>query len=284
MNLLDRVSTFCRSRWGEPQPARVDKFEQRAPDHRNAIELFAGRWATHFSSVNTAGLGGTFDFVHDDPRPSLAARYLGSSPGRLDGMSVLELGPLEAAHTCQLEQLGAERILAIEANSEAFLKCLIMKEVFQLKRTGFLLGDFSSYLAETSDRFDLIFCSGVLYHMEHPLRLILDIARVADRCFVWTHYYDGAHPKCSHRVRTAATLDGFSVPYFTAPYQDRAKPRFWGGNKASSAWMARGDLVAAFRQFGFERVEVLDEQPDHVNGPCFSLAVSKSPARASGSL
>jgi len=280
MNLLDRVSAFCRRRLGEPQAVRVDKFEQRPPDHRNAIELFAGRWATDFSSLSASWRGGSFDFLKD-PRPSQAARYLGSGSQRLDGMSVLELGPLEAAHTCLLEQLGAGRIVAIEANSEGYLKCLIMKEVFQLKRTSFLLGDFSPYLAETSDRFDLIFCSGVLYHMEHPLRLIRDIARVADRCFVWTHYYDGAHPKCSHRVRTAATLDEFSVPYFTAPYRDRAQPWFWGGNKASSAWMTRSDIIAAFRQFGFGRVEVVGDEPDHVNGPCFSLAASKSPAPGS---
>ncbi len=37
-------------------------------------------------------------------------------------MNILELGPLEGAHTYQL------RILAIEANAEAFLKCLVVKE------------------------------------------------------------------------------------------------------------------------------------------------------------
>src|SRR2546421_7977955 len=131
MSLLDRISAFWRSRSGESLPVRTDKFEQRPPDHRNAIELFAGRWATDLS-MNPAWRGGTFDFLND-PRPAQAARYLGSGSERLDGMSVLELGPLEAAHTCQLERLGAERILAIEANSEAYLKCLIMKQGFQLK-------------------------------------------------------------------------------------------------------------------------------------------------------
>jgi len=266
MNLVDRISALWRRHSGEPPAFRADKFEQRPPDHRNAIALFAGRWASDPFNIDPAR----------DPRPARAAQHLGSGNQRLEGLSVLELGPLEAAHTCELERLGAARIVAIEANSEAYLKCLIMKEVFQLKRATFMLGDFSPYLAETSDRFDLIFCSGVLYHMEHPLRLIRDIARVGERCFVWTHYYDEAHPKCSHRLASAATLDGFSAPYFVAPYHDRALPRFWGGNKASSSWMTRGDIVAAFRHFGFDRVETFGDEPDHVNGPSFSLAASRT--------
>lgn len=276
MNPMGRISAFWRRHSDEPPAFRADKFEQRSPDHRNAIALFAGRWAADPSNIDRAMRDGTFDFL-TDPRPVQAARYLGSGNQRLDGMSVLELGPLEAAHTAQLEWLGAGRIVAIEANSEAYLKCLVMKEVFRLKRTTFMLGDFGPYLAETNDRYDLIFCSGVLYHMEDPLRLIRDIARVGDRCFVWTHYYDTAHPKCRHRVASEVTLDGFSAPCFVAPYHDRALPRFWGGNKASSSWMTRSDIVAAFRHFGFDHVETFDDQPDHVNGPNFSLAASKKP-------
>jgi hypothetical protein len=60
--------------------------------------------------------------------------------GRLDDMSLLELGPLEGAHTYQLEKLGAKSILAIEANVEAFLKCLITKEITGLQVAKFMLG------------------------------------------------------------------------------------------------------------------------------------------------
>jgi SAM-dependent methyltransferase len=267
---------FWLNHWRNFLAVRTRKFEQRPPAHRNAIELFEGRWAIDLSALDPAWSGGSFDF-RTDPRPELAARYLGSSKQRLDGMSVLELGPLEATHTWRLEQLGAERIVAIEANREAYLKCLIMKEVLGLRRATFMLGDFSPYLAETDDRFDLIFCSGVLYHMEHPLHLIRDIARVGERCFVWTHYYAETHPKCGHRVSKPATLDAFSAPYFVAPYYDRAQPRFWGGNKSSSSWMGRGDIIAAFRHFGFERVEAFDDNPDGRDGPSFSLAASKRP-------
>ena len=47
------------------------------------------------------------------------------------GKTVLELGPLEGAHTYQLHQRGAN-IVAVEASKQAYLKCLITKEIVGL--------------------------------------------------------------------------------------------------------------------------------------------------------
>ncbi len=254
-------------------PFGAAKFEQRAPDHRNAIDLFAGRWATDLSMVNAEWRGGRANLV-DDARPRLAAQYLGTGSGRIDGMSVLELGPLEGLHSRQLEQLGASRVLAIEANVEAYLKCLIMKEALGMRNVNFMLGDFNLFLANASQRFDLVFCVGVLYHMEDPLTLIRNIARVADKCFVWTHYHDLNEP--IGRQPSSVSVDGFSATYFRNSYRDRAQPNFWGGNKLSSSWMRRDEIVAAFRHFGFERVEIVGGEPVSANGPNFCLAASKS--------
>ena len=254
-------------------PFGTEKFEQRAPDHRNAIELFAGRWATDLSSLNAEWRGGGANLV-DDTRPRLAAQYLGTGSGRIDGMSVLELGPLEGLHSRQLEQLGASRVLAIEANAEAYLKCLIMKETLGMRNVNFMLGDFNLFLANASQQFDLVFCVGVLYHMEDPLKLIRNIARSTDKCFVWTHYHDINQPMS--REPSSVLVDGFSATYFRSPYRDRAQPHFWGGNKSSSSWMQRDDIVAAFRHFGFERVDIINDEPNGANGPNFCLAASRS--------
>ena len=73
------------------------KFETRAPDAANAIDIFAGHWAVDLSKINPAWHGGSMDLAGDD-RPELAARHLGHA-GRFDEMRLLELGPLEATHT-----------------------------------------------------------------------------------------------------------------------------------------------------------------------------------------
>src|ERR1044072_4088612 len=125
--LRHALTRMQRDRSPEPEgpPLGARKFETRAPDVANAIDIFAGHWAVDLSTINPAWRGGPISLAGDN-RVALAARALGQG-GRLDGMRVLELGPLEAIHTHQLAELGARRIVSIETNVEAYLKCLVMK-------------------------------------------------------------------------------------------------------------------------------------------------------------
>lgn len=50
--------------------------------------------------------------------------------GGVKGKRILELGPLEGAHTKRLIDEGAKEVIAIEGLSYCFMKCLIVKEVF----------------------------------------------------------------------------------------------------------------------------------------------------------
>ena len=136
--------TFLRGRSTQPEsetkPRReAAKFELRPPSIQNAIDIFAGKWASDLGPVCDVTGTGSSDLFRD-PRPQMAADALGHER-RLDGFRVLELGPLEAAHTYLLERLGASEIVAVEANTEAFLKCLIVKEALGLTNAQFLCGD-----------------------------------------------------------------------------------------------------------------------------------------------
>ena len=66
--------------------------------------------------------------------------------GGVQGLSILELGPLESGHPYMLQKAGAREIVAVEANTRAYLKCLIAKEVLGLEAAHFTLGDFEEYL------------------------------------------------------------------------------------------------------------------------------------------
>jgi SAM-dependent methyltransferase len=254
-------------------PAAFKKFELRAPSDQNAIDIFEGKWASDFAEVFPDLRAGQTTLFNADRRPRDAARLLGVD-GRLDGMLVLELGPLEGAHSYQLEKLGAARILAIEANAEAFLKCLITKEVAGLSAARFMHGDFCQYLQTTNDRFDLVFCSGVLYHMSDPIRLVELISKVTDRCFVWTHYYDPAHyPSAPREVLFDPRYP--SVTFYAQEYGDMDYGQFWGGNRPVSLWLGRDDILSAFRRVGFLKIDVVDETPDNPNGACFSFAARR---------
>jgi hypothetical protein len=76
-------------------------FELRYPTPQTAVDIFSGRWASDLSKVCPVVGTGQADVFVGDSRPKLAAESLGNKDGRLDGMRILELGPLEAAHSYQ---------------------------------------------------------------------------------------------------------------------------------------------------------------------------------------
>lgn len=171
-----------------PREARVnalDNYVASMPSPQNALDIFKGEWASKLPEPLSGLSAGPLP-LFEDPR----IEWINTQLDNIEGMTVLELGPLEAGHTYMLERFGATKIVAIEANTRAYLKCLLIKELLELKRVSFLCGDFIDYLRANQKRFDICVASGVLYHMLNPVELIALAAKVSDRLFLWTHYYD----------------------------------------------------------------------------------------------
>lgn len=250
----------------------LDQYVKTQPTPQNVVDLFAGEWSSRLPDVDGSLAAGSVD-LFNDPRLLWAAEQFGG----FGGQQVLELGPLEAGHTYMLEKLGAESVLAIESNSRAFLKCLIVKELYGLARSRFLLGDFVQFLRGTDRRFDCCLASGVLYHMVNPVELLCLIAKVSRRAVIWTHYYDQTLLKRAGRSRhfgktQDSTFNGFPHALHRHNYGSSLKfAGFCGGSAAFSNWMTADGILAALRHVGFQRVEINFHQTDHPNGPCFCL-------------
>lgn len=247
------------------------KFELRRPAPQNAVDLFNGKWASDLSEVLPGVTAGAAGHFKSDPRPGFALKHFGASDGTLSGSSILDIGPLEGGHSYLLEQLGADEILAVEANKEAFLKCLIAKNALAMNRTQFLLGDILEYLRYAERRFSLIFCSGVLYHMEDPVELIHQVSRHTDRIFLWTHYCEPETRPDLERI--AVMRHGEAFEYFRRQNLDSNKSRFWGGNRPTASLLRRADIFRAFTRFGFTEFDVHDENLTHEGGPCLSVSL-----------
>jgi SAM-dependent methyltransferase len=264
-----------------------EKFELRQPSPQTAADIFAGKWASDLSKVCPVVGTGHMDLFVADERPKLAAEALGNKDGRLDGMRILELGPLEAAHSYQMERLGAASIVGIETNVDAFLKCLIVKEILDLKITHFMFGDVMEFLSKTKDRFDMVFCSGILYHMRDPVALIKAICNVTDKSFVYTHYYnDERGNNEGPRIKRHVNNSGFDADYYELEYPSYKNPipgqvkredgNFLGGNTDVRAWMTLGDIVACFKYFGLKKVTILQDWPNNPIGANANLAASRN--------
>lgn len=244
-------------------------YDVRAPQAANALEIFDGEWSSRIPGTNV-GNSDLFNDVH----------LLRAAPllGGFSGKNILELGPLEGAHTHLMLSQGAKNILAIEANRRAFLKCLVMKNHFQMNRAAFLLGDFAPYLHETIDRFDIVIASGVLYHAVDPVAVIGDICRVADHVYVWSHYYN-------REAMPATMADEFSKEPIvengllmwerTYPEAALGWGGFCGGPDRTSRWLSQPSLLEAFQRNSFKVTVQFDEPKNHPNGPCMIFVASR---------
>lgn len=267
-----------KTRLQEQDASILDQYISSAPSIQNALDIFEGEWASKLPGELSSYRAGE-NLLFEDARLEWATAELNG----VDGHNVLELGPLEAGHSYMLERRGAARIIAIEANIRAYLKCLIIKEIVGLERTHFLCGDFIEYLRDSPPRFDVCMASGVLYHMQNPVQLIDLISRVSGRLFIWTHYYD-AMTISKNSALAQKFRAGFASRYgdFTHTlypyYYEKAlgSMGFCGGSHIYSHWMTRDDILACLRHFGMVDIRIGFEDPDHPNGPSLSLVASKS--------
>lgn len=257
----------------------VEKYETRTPSAQNAIDIFK-EWTSAFPEDYGAKAGDLALFA--DPRIAWAVEQCGT----LEGKSVLELGPLEGSHSYMLERHGAAEIVAIEAHRQAYLKCLVAKEILQLKRTRFLLGDFVKYLEETDLNFDTILASGVLYHMRDPIRLLELVAQKCQQLVLWTHYFDDTKmPKGDVRRKpfenkvTTVEHKGHSFSLRRRSYlKSWSDFKFCGGPEDTHYWMERDDIVSLCRELGFQTVHTAFDDPEHPGGPAALFYFAKDSA------
>ncbi len=261
-----------------PTPGILDAYLHTAPTDQSALDLFKGEWASRFPPpFNTLEAGGVPLF--QDTRIPWALDLLGG----VQGQSVLELGPLEGGHSYMMEKAGAASVIAIEANTRAYLKCLIAKEVLDLKRVKFLCGDFMPYLEQTDRQFDLLIAAGVLYHMKDPVRMLQLVGSHTRRTHIWTHYYDAAllatQPNLSQRFTSpveTVEVNGVPVQLHRQNYMESlASKTYCGGGQDYSVWLTRDGLLSTLRAVGFTKIETGFDQPDHPHGPAIALVASK---------
>jgi hypothetical protein len=256
----------------------IDAYVNTFPTQQNALDIFKGEWLSSFPPNHAELQAGTIPLFRD-----ARITWAGERLGGFAGTNVLELGPLEGGHSYMLEQQGADRVVAIEANPRAFMKCLVTKEILQLRRVQFRIGDFIEFLKHTEEEFDICIASGVLYHMRNPAELVSLIANHAEKLMMWTHYYDEeiikSHPNLQHGKfgkHRSEVFQGFEHNLYQLNYLDAVKsPTFAGAASTYSHWMTKADILSCLEHFGFGFVEIGFENKTHPHGPCFALTARK---------
>jgi hypothetical protein len=279
-SLLHRLAgALGRGAHREQTEDPFDTYARHAPSAQQTVDIFKGCWSSRFPDRVPVEAGAAQLFE------DIRLQQLIGVVGGVNGARVLELGPLEGAHSDMLERAGAREVIAVEACALSYLKCLVVKELIGLRRTTFHFGNFMQFLNDTADRFDVIVASGVLYHQRDPIQLIRLLSEHTDVAFVWTHYYDAfldgprIERQCFVR-RPAVALHGFECDLFRLDY-DAYLPsvKYRGGVDDYAHWMQRDDILRCLRHFGLSDISIAAEQLDHVYGPNMNLVARRPSGR-----
>ncbi|MEJ5019072.1 methyltransferase domain-containing protein [Ochrobactrum vermis] len=260
-----------------PQVDIAPGYESAAPSGQNAIDIFKDGWVSAFPSEK--GLQAGTKSLFADPRILWLTTQLN---GWFKGKDVLELGPLEGAHTATLLSEGAASVTAVEAKRDAYLRCLVTKEVLQLRDASFHLGNFLPYLEAEERQWPLIVASGVLYHMSDPVLTLELLSSHTDRLYLWTHVVDPDAMRPGD-PRLAALgepemrdWNGRLIKLYKRPYLEQKEKTFCGGMEAEPRWIDRESLLWLLNQLGFDEIIIGHDSPDAEHGPSLSILALRS--------
>jgi hypothetical protein len=250
-----------------------DDYVNCQPTNQALVDLIDG-WNCAFPKRINVEAGELH--LYADPRINWAV----AQANGIDQKKILEIGPLEGGHSFLLQSYRPLLHIAVEASQRAFLKCLIAKELYPLSRVQFKLGDGVAYLNSVEEEFDLIVASGVLYHLQDPLRFLSLAAAKSRQLYLWTHFIDNKFGTDEADTRlspflSAIELDnrfGFPVRFRRRRYQGAQKNKeFCGGIADEHIWLHKEDLINVLRHLGFKSIIIAHEQPEHKNGPACSI-------------
>ncbi|MFN7974600.1 MAG: methyltransferase domain-containing protein [Acidobacteriota bacterium] len=223
-------------------------------------------WTTRFE-IDGRIVGGPADLCHD-PR----LQWLLDAIGGVKGKRVLELGPMEGAHTGVLLDQGAREVIAIEGFRPAWLKCLVIKEIRRLDRASFLYGDFRAFAASYHGQpFDVVLASGVLYHQKNPVELIGHLGRMTRTLLVSTQVADAEFPAGGIDVEVAASGKSYRGKQQDYGARRDESRNYCGGVDGQSVWLYPEELRRALHDAGFVHLEERGVEPGPY-GPWFVVA------------
>ena len=216
-----------------------------APSSFASFNVLDG-WVSQFE-IDGEKVGGPVGLSTDE-----RIEWLLSTIGGVENKTVLELGPLEGAHTKMLCEAGAASVVAVEGFRSSWLRCLIVKEIFGLDRARFIYGDFNPYIFDYHGTpFDAVLACGVLYHQIDPVTLIAGLSRLTDTVMVWTHVADEDFPPAG--VDTDVNgYRGRRMNYGEGRNQLR---NYCGGVAQEAIWLYPDELQRCFTSHGFTRIE-----------------------------
>jgi Methyltransferase domain len=177
--------------------------------------------------------------------------------------TILELGSLEGAHTFLLaEHRGVKQVLALEGRERNLRKARLIQDLLQVRNAEFAQANLEESDLSALGEFDAIFCSGLLYHLPEPWKLIEKLPAIAPSLFIWTHYArDAEADVISNGLRGRIFVEGGSEEPLS-------------GMSPTSMWLSLGSLITSLTRSGYRTIHIIHNDLTHSNGPAVTIGAT----------
>jgi SAM-dependent methyltransferase len=174
-------------------------------------------------------------------------------PGGVAGKRVVDLGCLEGGYTVELARAGFDA-LGIEIRQSNLENCQRVKAGTNLPNLSFACDDVQN-LAKHGV-FDVIFCCGVLYHLDKPRAFVDLMAQVCQRVVIIDTHVADTKPNGKFALSKITENEGWAGRwYFECEDDNRRHADKWGSwSNRKSFWPMKRDLMEGLFQTGFTMV------------------------------
>ncbi|MFN2476630.1 MAG: class I SAM-dependent methyltransferase [Chthoniobacterales bacterium] len=179
---------------------------------------------------------------------------------------ILELGSLEGAHTVLLaREPGVREVVAVEGRERNIRKAELVTRLLHVRNATFVQENLETADLVQLGLFDAVFCSGLLYHLPEPWKLIEQLPAIAPKLVLWTHYADdlGAETVQQGWRGRVQREGGADEPL--------------SGMSATAFWLTLGSLIKLLSASGYESVHILQHNFAHPNGPAVIIGAATEP-------
>ena len=172
----------------------------------------------------------------------------------LKDKTIIEMGSQEAAHTIMMHELGAHKIIGLEGRLSNYIKCCVIKNIYELVNAKFYFEDLRYVDLKKFGTFDVCVCSGLLYHLPNPQDLIKKISEISTRILINSHYANADFPSTG---LASVVLDGKQYSGKTYDEVDSSHPN--SGLQQFSFWFLKDDFIRVLHDVGYDNVRVLKD-------------------------
>jgi SAM-dependent methyltransferase len=181
-------------------------------------------------------------------------------PDGYRGKTIVDLGCLEGGYTAEFARLGLEAT-GIEIRQSNFENCLRVRAGIDLPNLRFIKDDVWNVREYGS--FDIIFCCGLLYHLNDPRRFVSLLARACNHLLIVDTQYSTEENSDYFALSELTEHEGLRGRWFTEYLSsdttevEQAKWAAWSNHR--SFWPLRDDLHVAIKDAGFASVVELPD-------------------------